>query len=100
MIAFSLGLGNQRNSFYELKIGNIEALSGDDEGPDPDCLFPCYSRSIGIGSDHYAPQFFDGLKCGTGDFNELIYHGYPPCGEEITVNYGSFGSTCWQVDIN
>lgn len=100
VIAFSLGLSKQRTSYYQLKIGNIEALSSDDEGPDPDCLFPCFYGSNGVGTDHSGPQYYDGIKCGTDDFNQLFYYGYPPCGDDITVNYGSSTSTCWQADIS
>lgn len=100
VIAFSLGLKKQRTSFYELKIGNIEALSGDDEGPDPDALFPCYYRIDGVGSDYFKPQYYDGIKCGNNDDFPLLYYGYEMCGDDITVNYGSSTGTCWQLNIS
>lgn len=99
VLVISLGFSNPRTFYYELKIGNIEALSGNGEGPEPDCLFPCYYGSDGVGSDYFKPQYVDGIKCGTEDFNQIFYYGYPPCGDEITVNYGSTTRICWQADI-
>ena len=60
----------------------------------------CFYGSNGVGTDHSGPQYYDGIKCGTDDFNQLFYYGYPPCCDDITVNYGSSTSTCWQADIS
>lgn len=94
--AFVLSIVNQKSSFPELKISNVEALSQDGEGPDPNCLYACYYGSNGCGTDYFQPQFFDGYSCFGG---LLMYYGYPPCGDIITVNYGSTGSTCWMVTV-
>lgn len=100
-LAFTLSLNNKKSCYYELKASNVEALSYD-EGPDSDYLEPCFYGSNGVGSDHFAPQYFWATGCGTIEYSEtqIYYYGYPPCGNDIYVNYGSVpGNRCWEINV-
>ena len=102
MLAFVLGIKDNRSSYYNLKIDNVEALSndGDGEGPNPDYLTTCLTGAQGIGSENYygQPSSLYEPHCGIS-YNDLLYFGYPPCGDYISRGYGAPEGTCWEVVI-
>lgn len=98
LFALILSVHNQKTSYSELKINNIEALTND-EGPDPDCLVCCLLWDDGIGSDHFPPTSMSMPHCGNNELMELEYFGYPPCGDDMHAKYGSTTRTCWNVTI-